>query len=243
MSEFIGRTGSHRSYSYPEAPRGGGNPLTAFARNFASGPKTGTDLGAGGVEIPWNSIDALSTPFTIAAAGVTVSIPGDVTAVFINGEKVRVAPTVPVSTPTVLRTIVTPPVFAAGFTTFNLSGNIDGSTTAGFIDDQTSVPITPRATGIVLVSGIVTVRNTTGAPIEIQIIVRVDGVNQPVPNTLLFTIAATNSKAVIPFMAELAPFSPLNETHFVEIFVTGNGGTLLADSSAIEVQEVSVATG
>ncbi len=56
MSEFVGRTGSNRVYSYPETGRGSGGTAPAFARNFASGPKTPQNA-TDGVQISWNSID------------------------------------------------------------------------------------------------------------------------------------------------------------------------------------------
>jgi hypothetical protein len=55
MSEFVGRTGSLRVYSYPE-PRRSSGVAPAFARNFATGPK-GSVLTTDGVQIPWNLID------------------------------------------------------------------------------------------------------------------------------------------------------------------------------------------
>ena len=60
MTEFVGRAGALRVYSYPETPRRV-NPLTAFARNFATGPKNETTIADVEVRIPWNAIDALAT--------------------------------------------------------------------------------------------------------------------------------------------------------------------------------------
>lgn len=62
MSEFVGRTGSLRVYSYPEPRRSGGGP-TEFARNFATGPKLGSDA-TDGIRIEWNAIDAGVSPST-----------------------------------------------------------------------------------------------------------------------------------------------------------------------------------
>ena len=57
MSEFVGRTGSHRVYSYPEAPRGGSS--VPFARNSAIGPQFDGPLPItqAGVLIPWQGIE------------------------------------------------------------------------------------------------------------------------------------------------------------------------------------------
>ena len=60
MTEFVGRTGSRRVYSYPETPRGGG--ATAFARNSAVGPLGGTlAITQAGVLIPWGPIESVGT--------------------------------------------------------------------------------------------------------------------------------------------------------------------------------------
>ena len=61
MSEFVGRTGSMRVYSYPEAPRGGAAALP-FARNFATGTKSGAAIGPSGLNIVWNAIDVGTDP-------------------------------------------------------------------------------------------------------------------------------------------------------------------------------------
>jgi hypothetical protein len=56
MTEFVGRTGSKRVYSYPETSRAG--RLSSLARNFATGPKINTGVASAGTPIPWNAIDA-----------------------------------------------------------------------------------------------------------------------------------------------------------------------------------------
>lgn len=58
MSEFIGRTGSKRSYSYPVTPRSAGASGSNFARNYASGPFEDTDVPIAGVQVPWSIIDS-----------------------------------------------------------------------------------------------------------------------------------------------------------------------------------------
>jgi hypothetical protein len=74
MSEFVGRTGSNRVYSYPE-PRRSGDPLTAFARNYAFGPATDVPVVTGGTEIVWNTVDVpggnpADVPITPRSTGV-----------------------------------------------------------------------------------------------------------------------------------------------------------------------------
>jgi hypothetical protein len=80
-----------------------------------------------------------SFSFTIAAGGTLVTIAGDVTSFFQNGDGVAVFPTTPtVSTAaTTGITVASPPVFGGVDTTFNLSAPIDGVTTAGTIADTT----------------------------------------------------------------------------------------------------------
>lgn len=74
--------------------------------------------------------------FTIAAGGVTVTIVGDVTALFGNGDRVGILPTAPATLPVVSRFVASVPAFAAGNTTFDLDALIDPTTTAGTIVDS-----------------------------------------------------------------------------------------------------------
>jgi hypothetical protein len=65
MSEFVGRTGANRVYSYPEGPRGAAVPPQLFARNFASAPDTQTTVDEDpGSQIIWNSMDVGTAPST-----------------------------------------------------------------------------------------------------------------------------------------------------------------------------------
>lgn len=165
MTEFVGRTGSHRNYSYPETPRRGGS--TPYARNFASGPKPDQQINSG-LEVPWNAVDA----------------PAD---------------------------IVTP---------------------------TPDVPITPLSSGVVLISGVVTIHNSSGDPVLVTCTVRLDGsALQPFSAT---TIPAGDT-ASIPFLAETD--IPVGETHQIEVSLDGDGTVLLADGSVMNVQEVPAATG
>ena len=73
--------------------------------------------------------------FTIAAGGITVTIAGNVTSQFTNGQSVDINPTTPTATNRLISTltVATVPAFAAGNTTLNLSGPIDAYTTGGTI--------------------------------------------------------------------------------------------------------------
>jgi hypothetical protein len=168
MSEFVGRTGSLRVYSYPETRRGGS--AEAFARNHATGTKGGVPITVDGVQIPWNAIDVTPDP--------------------------------------------TP---------------------------DEDVPITPLSTGVVLITGVATVSNTSGAPILVDVRVQIDDTNQV---SHFRTTIPDNSTAAIPFMTESDPIdTPVGVTTNIQVLVTGEGALLVADGSVVEVQEVAVATG
>jgi hypothetical protein len=168
MSEFVGRTGSNRLYSYPDTRRSG-NPLTVFARNFATGPKNQQDISGGGVQILWNAIDV-------------------------------------------------------------------GTSSA-------DVPITPRSTGIVLVSGVVSIQNQSGFAIPggASVSVQVNNGAALIPSGAAAPLA-DQEIVTIPFLVEVTGLT-VGTTYNIEIFVSGDTATLLAEASSVDVQEVSVATG
>lgn len=248
MGEFrIGR--KHARHVYPDNSRAAA--LALFARNFASGPAENTTISGGGIQIPWNAVES-PIKFTIAPNGITVSIVGDVRDSFANTNSVTIVPLTPALGAPVSGTINSVPGFASGVTTFDLTASIDTTTTGGFIFDTTigtvDVPITPRTTGIVLVSGVVTFKNKTGAPVdEATIQVAVDGVAQTVPFDLQFGPLAAGDSITLPFMAELlpVPLGPMvvGTKAYIQIIVTGDTLDVLAEDSALEIQEVSFATG
>lgn len=166
MTEFVGRTGANRAYSYPETRQAGIAP-PPLARNYATGTKGAVGVGAGGLTVVWNAIDVGTDP-------------------------------------------------------------------------STDVPITPLSTGEVLISGVITFQNTTGAPINSSITVQIDG---PIPVPTFVTTIAAGATVSVPFLAQTGIISPLNEQHVVQVFVTGNGLTVTADNSVIDIQEVPVSTG
>jgi hypothetical protein len=136
------------------------------------------------------------------------------------------------------------PVFAGGFTTFDLSAPIDGTTTAGAIEDtqisNVDVRITPRTTGVVLVTGTVTVGNSSGSPVTVGVGVQVNDGLVPTPFSD-FVPLANGATVTIPFMAEVA--LPVGTPSFIEILVTGENAVVVGGASSINVQEVSIATG
>lgn len=167
MTEFVGRTGSNRTYSYPDTQRRG-DPLTAFARNFATGTKGGTEIGPAGLDIVWNAIDVGADP-------------------------------------------------------------------------SSDVEITPKSTGELLVTGVITLTNDTGAPIVAAVTVHLDGAAAG-PSFSAATIPA-GATVSIPFMAETVVISPLNALHLIQVHIDGEGLTTVLDGSVINVQEVVISTG
>ncbi len=169
MSEFVGRTGSQRVYSYPETRRSG-DVLSAFARNFATGPKVTTGL-SGDTLILWNAIDSFT------------------------------------ATP------------------------------------STDVNITPRSTGILLITGVVSIQNGGGGPVSSVVIeVQIDGVPLPVPAFIGLAPIAAGESISLPFMAEAQGVS-IGVTAHVQILVNGDGADIIGEGSTLSVQEVSAATG
>jgi len=67
-----------------------------------------------------------------------VTIVGDVTSQYANGDAVTIVPTAPARLATVQGTVNSVPAFAAGNTTFNLLAAINATTTGGSIVDETA---------------------------------------------------------------------------------------------------------
>ena len=72
-SEFVGRTGALRLYSYP-LPRFTGL-VGPFANNFAAGPSTNTTVPIAGIFVPWATIysggpGSVNVPITPKATGM-----------------------------------------------------------------------------------------------------------------------------------------------------------------------------
>ena len=175
MSEFVGRTGHKRNYSYP-VPRFTGL-VGPFARNYATGPagETPTAIGTGpGTVVPWNFI-------AVGGAG-------------------------------------------------------------------TDVPITPKATGYLRITGMLTIVNTGGSPESVQVQVQIGLVSLSVPAEEEVTVPAGDSVA-IPIFAEvdptISPNVPVGSTRDIEILLTASGGGLglVGESSILDIQEVQKPTG
>lgn len=171
MSEFVGRTGSHRVYSYPD--RRGGNPAALFARNFAGGPTLDTEIADGaGTQVPWAVIES----------GAPASV---------------------------------------------------------------NVPITPRSTRIILISGVIVVKSSSASTSSITLFVEIDGASTLIPDLERNTISAFGFEA-IPFLTENSAFLPIGVLANISIrLIASAAGALVFSSlsSTINIQEVLAATG
>lgn len=116
---------------------------------------------------------------------------------------------------------------------------------AGLPPTPADVPITPITSGVLLITGVIMVNNTGDTSVAVLINVQVENVSLPVPVTLGSTVEPGEGMA-IPFMYETTPTdTPVGVTKNIQVLVTASvdGVSLLDQSSVIEVQEVSVATG
>jgi hypothetical protein len=108
-------------------------------------------------------------------------------------------------------------------------------------DPDEDVPITALSTGIIVISGAIGVSNISGTPVLVTVQVQVDDVS--IGSSFQVTVP-DGSLESIPFLAETTPLdTPVGVLRNVQVLVTGAGATTPVDSSAISVQEVSVATG
>lgn len=176
MTEFVGRTGSRRVYSYPESRR---NTTVPFARNFAFGPGTDQALLVADIGTPANN----AVVWSVLEAGTSPNI---------------------------------------------------------------LVPITPKSSGIIRISGVLSVRNNDASAHTVQVIVGVDGAPLPVPASEIVTLpAGEGSFVAVPFLTETPVLAP-GVTSTVEILAIADADgflTLSAGSSTLELLEMVPASG
>lgn len=119
---------------------------------------------------------------------------------------------------------------------------------AGTLTSQ-GAPVTPRATGVLLVTGAVNVENVSdGAPVNVSVFIQVNGVTSTAPIAVA-TLSASTSFESIPISALIAPL-PLNVTAHVNLILVASaaGVNLTAASgtaapSTMNLQEVLPPTG
>lgn len=106
------------------------------------------------------------------------------------------------------------------------------------------VPITPITTGVILISGVLSIQNTSGTARFVQVVLLVNDVPIPVPSAEAATVAANGALAV-PFLTEVTDLV-IGDTVNVQVQVSAqvNGALFLVpDSCSISVQEVQESTG
>lgn len=111
------------------------------------------------------------------------------------------------------------------------------------VDPDENVAITPRSTGSVLITGVITAHNGTVGQVALRVFVQIDDVSLPLPPGDLITIEGDGIVA-IPILAETS--IPVNTTHNVQILVvadTADAIDLPSDGSSLNVQEVPASTG
>ena len=111
----------------------------------------------------------------------------------------------------------------------------------------TDVPITPRATGRIRVSGVLVVKNSSDTAETVNLVIRIGAIELAFPFLEANSIESGGVEA-IPFLGEtlISEAFPLGVTTTVRIFATSTNDTdveLVALDSTIEVQEVAVPTG
>jgi hypothetical protein len=107
-----------------------------------------------------------------------------------------------------------------------------------------NVPITPKSTGIVRIHSVVTIKNSSNAPVQAAVVAAVGGTPLPVPLSESVTIPAAGSVS-LPILTE-TPALPIGVLANISIGVvaSANGAlSVVTGSSSLEVQEVQAATG
>jgi len=107
------------------------------------------------------------------------------------------------------------------------------------------VPITPKSTGRIRITGVVAVKNSTMSPVLVTVLVQLNGANEFNP---LFLSAVVDSEGAvaIPIVAELSALLAPGVQRLIEFFVFASADgaiSLTVESSSIDVQEVPFATG
>ena len=109
----------------------------------------------------------------------------------------------------------------------------------------TDVPITPRSTRILLVTGVITVKNTDVAPMDVQIEVLLDGATVTPPDFENVTVDPVGFEA-IPVLTILPLASAVGVTRNISFRLTAetdNNVLIIAESSSLSIQEVPPPSG
>jgi len=111
------------------------------------------------------------------------------------------------------------------------------------------VPITPKSSGVIRISGEVVFNNTTDAPLNVQVQVQIDNVTYLFPADETNTVDAAPApedagREAVPFLVQV-PGLAIGTTVTVQVLVTSltSEVTMPLNSSSVEVQEVAVSSG
>jgi hypothetical protein len=153
---------------------------------------------------------------------------------------------------------VTPPAFARNFASAPATQTTVASDPGSQIvwnsmdvgtAPSTDVPITPAVTGIIRVAAVICLKNNSGDPAVlsgVQVIVQVG--NPPVDTLIPFLERASidiGEAVVIPVLTETDP-QPIGVPTSISILLIAgdaNAIALVSQSSSIDIQEMSAATG
>lgn len=216
MTEFVGHAIGSRHYSYPETPRGAG--ALAFARNFAFGPITDLEIDDGaGTVLLWETIESFPqwSATTTYAIGANVNFDGISYTSLANGN-----------------TGNQPDLFPLLWAPSPTSGTFS------------NVPITPRATGVVRVIGVISLKSAAVGAENVQVVVQVNGVSLEIPELEQTTITA-GGRETLPVLTEITGL-PLNTVANVRIVLIATAGGVISavdESCSLELHEVIPATG
>ena len=212
MSYIIGR-GRYARETYPEKSTGGS--ASAFARNYATGPKSSTVISSSGTEIPWNTIDSVSAWDSTKTYKTDdlVSDSGDIYISLIDANTGND----PTSSP------------------------LDWSSST---NTPIGVPITPRSTGIVRVTSVIALNNADSpVAIDVQAQVEINGSPAAFPPITLST-SVTGDTGIIPILAELQLTVGVQSVIQILLTASVDSEvSIVALSSTLELQEVTAATG
>lgn len=108
-----------------------------------------------------------------------------------------------------------------------------------------NVTITPRVTGLILVTGVVECLNGSEDAEQLTVNIGVGGILQATPMEANFVDGGSTERTSVPIQAILGPFTPGTPVE-ISLFVTANSSgdlTLEVNNSWLTLQEVATATG
>jgi len=108
----------------------------------------------------------------------------------------------------------------------------------------TNVPITPKSTGLIVISGVMTVQNNAEAAVQVQVQVAANGVRLPLPEAEQVTVEPNGGYVAIPLLA--GGVGVVGTTSNVSVILSASVDDaieLIPGSSSLEIEEVQAPTG